>query len=62
MLKQGNRVRGPPRGKGRVAETTWDDLTAALIPCPAVTLEERGRELRSEVEPRKKGRMAGKYF
>lgn len=62
LLKQGNSVRGPPPGEEEAAETTWDDLTAAPIPCPPVTLEGRGREFRSEAEPRKKGEKAGKYF
>ena len=61
-LEQGQSVRSPPREEEGAAETTCDELTTTPIPCPPLPLVGGGREIGSEIEPRKKGGVGGKVF
>ena len=61
MLEQGQCVRSSPCEKEGV--TMCDKLTTTLIPRPPVPLRKGGgRDIRSEVEPRKKGGVGGRCF
>ena len=62
MLEQGQSVRSPPPEEEEAAETPCDELTVTPIPRPPVLLGGGGREIRSEVEPRKKGDVGGRCF
>jgi len=59
---------GPHAGAGEeweeeeAAETACDELTAIPFPVPLHCSGGGGRQFRSEVEPRKKGRVGGMCF
>lgn len=62
MLVQGRSVRSLPTEEEGAAETHDDDMTTAPIPHPPALLRGGRKEIRSEVEPRKKGGVREKCF
>lgn len=61
MLVQGRSVRSLPTEEQGAAETR-DDVTTAPIPHLPALLRGGRKEMRSEVNPRKKGKMREKCF
>lgn len=55
MLEQGKGERSSPHEENAVTETICDELSTTPILHASVSLGKRGREFRSEAEPRKKG-------
>ena len=55
-------MRSPAPEDERVAETTCDELTIALIPSPTAPLGGRRERNEGEVEPWKKGGVGGRCF
>jgi len=55
-------VRSPPPEEEGAAETTRDELTVTPIPRPPAPLGGRRERNGSEVEPRKKGGVGGRWF
>ena len=62
MLEQGKSVMSPAPEEEETAEITCDELAINPIPCPPVPLRGRGRESGSEVVPRRKGGVEGRFF
>jgi len=59
-MKQGKIERSPLPEEQGAAETTCDELTAS--PIPLCHSGGEGREIKSEVEPMKKGGVGGRHF